>query len=325
MMLVRILLCSSLWMLAGWGLGPLDQEGGGSDGLPQSGAGPYRFAEADFETTADEPYVFAEPIVSLTDPAVRVTDEGAYEIFYTRSDDEGSQIWKVTLERLDTLPEKDPTLVLAASEDWEQGHVRAPSVVARGSEIFLYYAGGETDPAIGLAYSSDGGASFTKESSNPILTAATDPDTIIDGETWLMVAASPGGQRIALHQSTDGRTFSEGRSLVEARLGRAGAFDALGMAGPALRVRTSPAGRAHYGLFYAGLSENTDGDVVSGIGYQGSYDLQSWSAFLQGEPILQAGPAGAGGPAPVLGAAEALLFVHQPRQGRGRLAVSFGP
>ena len=322
---LRILLGLALCVLASCGLGPLDEPGGGDDGLPQSGAGPYRFAEPDFETTADEPYVFAEAIVSLSDPAVRITDQGYYEIFYTRSNEDGSQIWKVTLESLDTLPQSEATLVLGATDAWEDGVVRAPSLVVRGSELFLYYEGGRSEPGIGLARSTDGGASFSKEPANPLITAATDPDVIVDGDRWLMVSASPEGERIVLREGTSEQDFGEGRSLVEARLGRAGAFDAQGMAAPALRLRTSPAGRAHYGLFYAGLAPNTDGEVVSAIGYQGSFDLQSWSPFLEGEPILQAGPAGAGGPAPILGTTEALLFVHQPRQGRGRLAVGFAP
>lgn len=317
-----------LWVVAlsslACGLGPFAEQGGGDDRLPQSGAGPYVFAAADFDTSADEPYVLAQPIVSLTDPWVHILDDGRYEIFYTRSTEVESEVWRVRLESLDALPAEAPERVLAPSADWEGSVVRAPSLVVRGSEFFLYYEGGDDAPSIGLARSTDGGQTFVKDVSNPVITEAGDPDVIATEDSWLMVYIDPLGEQVLLREGQSAAVFGAPRSLVSARLG-AGTFDSLGIQSPALRRQTSAAGREHFGLFYAGLGPNADGEETSSIGYQGSFDLQQWTAFLEGEPILAAGPAGAGGPAPVLDGTDSLLFVHQARQGRGRLAVAFGP
>jgi len=306
---------------AGCGLGPFSDGGGGSENLPQSGAGPYRFAEPDFDTPADEPYVVSQPVVSLSDPAVRTLPGGGYEIFYTRKDDSSTQIWKVSLESFGALPVAGPTMVLAADASWEEGVVRAPSLVVRESELFLYYEGGLTMPSVGLARSTDGGETFAKEAANPLLLGARDPDVIADGDSWLMVHGDLRDRTIELRSSANGIDFAAPHPLISARLGEVGAFDALGIRAPALRVRISRAGRAQFGLFYAGLGENTDGDPVESIGYQGSFDGEHWEPFFDGEPILDANPAGAGGPAPVIGDTKSFLFVHQPRQGRGRIAV----
>ncbi|MCP4443830.1 MAG: glycoside hydrolase family 32 protein [Myxococcales bacterium] len=311
--------------LASCGMGPFAGEGGGDDNLPQSGAGPYLFAASDFETPADEPYILSQPIVSLTDPAVLEAPEGGYDVYYTRSDDEGSEIWKVSLHSLVELPLSPPERVLTADSEWEAGVVRAPSVVEVGAELFLYYEGGRDDPSIGLARSTDGGRSFSKVVGNPVVTFAKDPEVIIAGDRWLLVSGDIEGEQIVLRESNDGVSFGESRALITARLGREGVFDSSGIAAPALRLTVSPSGREHYGLFYAGVGNDSDGDLVSAIGYQGSFDTLEWFAFLQGEPILAAGSAGAGGPAPLLYGNESLLFVHQRRQGRGRLAVAFGP
>ncbi len=305
------------------GLGPFDAASGGDDNLPQSGGGPYLFPPADFDTPIDEPYILAQAVVSLTDLEVVRTASGSYEVFYTRTSEEGSEIWKVELSSLTELP-SEPTLVLAPSEVWEGSVVRAPSLVVQGSEVFLYYEGGDDAPAVGLAISDDGGATFTKHSGNPLITAARDPDVAVTGDRWLMVHGDT--QDEAIHLREGGATdFGESRPLIHARLGVRGAFDADGVSAPALRIQVSEAGRAHYGLFYAGVGPNADGEPLSSIGYQGSFDLEHWEAFLGGEPILDAGPAGAGGPSPMLFGTHSLLFVHQRRQGRGRLAVAYGP
>ncbi len=324
MMHLRDILCVVSLSSLACGLGPFAEPGGGDDRLPQSGAGPYVFAAPDFDTPADEPYVLAQPIVSLTDPWVHKLDDGRYEIFYTRSTEDASEVWRVRLESLDALPAEPPERVLAPSADWEGSVVRSPSLVVEGSEFFLYYEGGDDAPSIGLARSTDGGQTFAKDVSNPVVTEAGDPDVIKTEESWLMVSIDPLGEQIVLREGQSAAAFGAPRALVSARLG-AGTFDAFGVRAPALRRQTSSAGREHFGLFYSGLGPNADGEETSSIGYQGSFDLQLWTAFLDGEPILSAGPAGAGGPAPLLDGTDSLLFVHQARQGRGRLAVAFGP
>ena len=324
-MLLRKFLVLSMMSTIACGLGPFAEPGGGSENLPQSGAGPYLFPAPDFDTPVDEPYLLAQPVVSLTDPSVRTLANGDYEIYYTRNTDEGSEIWRFRLESLTSLPLSPPELVLAPSEAWEGSGLRAPSIVAGESELFLYYEGGDDAPAIGLARSSDGGQTFAKRGSGALIEDAAAPDVIAVDDYWLMVHASPEGSQIFLREGVDVDSFDEPRSIVRARLGVESAIDSLGIGAPALRRQISSAGREHYGLFYAGLGANSDGDAVSSIGYYGSFDLLAWTAFLGGGPILDAEPSGAGGPAPILNGTNSLLFVHQARQGRGRIAVAIGP
>ncbi len=320
---VRIFLAWGI-CLAACGLGPFDVESGGDDNLPQSGAGPYLFPPADFDTPVDEPYILAQALVSLTDPAVRLLPDGSsYEVFYTRTNADGSEIWKVVVESLVELP-SEPSLVLSATSSWEGTTVRAPSIVLSGSELFLYYEGGDEESGIGLARSTDGGQTFVKDAANPLIVQARDPDVVIAGERWLMVHGAIDGGEIFVREGREA-SFGTATPILRARLGVAGAFDALGVGAPALRAQERISGRTHFGLFYEGVGPNSDGEPISSIGYQGSFDLVNWAAFLDGEPILEAGPAGAGGPSPVLFGTESLLFVHQRRQGRGRLAVAYGP
>tara|TARA_R110002096_G_scaffold16898_14_gene58184 strand:+ start:22461 stop:23435 length:975 start_codon:yes stop_codon:yes gene_type:complete len=324
-MTLRKLLVLSSMSLAACGLGPFAEPGGGGENLPQSGAGPYLFPAPDFDTPVDEPYLLAQPVVSLTDPSVRILSSGDYEIYYTRNTDEGSEIWRLRLESLTSLPLTPPELVLAPSEAWEGTGLRAPSIVAGESEVFLYYEGGDETFAIGLARSADDGQTFVKHGSSPLIEDAAGPDVIAVDDYWLMVHADPEGSQIFLREGSDVDSFGEPRSVASARLGVQGAIDSLGIGAPALRRQISSAGREHYGLFYAGLGANSEGEAVSSIGYYGSFDLLAWTAFLGGGPILDAEPSGAGGPAPVLSGTNSLLFVHQARQGRGRIAVAIGP
>ena len=324
-MRVREFLIVASVLCVSCGMGPFAGPGGGDENLPQSGAGPYLFAAPDFETPADEPYILAQPVVSLTDPAVRQREDGLYEVFFTRTDADVGEIWKATYAGFDELPVQPPVRVLSADREWEAGVVRSPALVESGSELLLYYEGGVDSPSIGIARSTNDGLSFEKESDTPLVQDAKDPDVVISDGRWLLVYGDPAGEAIFLRTGSDERSFGEARLLLSARLGLVGAFDSLGVSAPALRIRTSSAGRDHFGLFYAGVGLTAEGEALSNIGYQGSFDTYEWAPFLAGEPILAAGPAGAGGPAPLLSGTESLLFVHQVRQGRGRLAIAFGP
>ena len=303
-------------------VGPFAGEGGGADNLPSLGAGPYRLLPADFDTSADEPYVVAKPIVSLLDPAVIATDNGAFEIYFAQIDDVQSEIWRVELASIYELLQDTPEQVLVADSAWEEGQVGAPCVVVDGDTTILYYQGGSDTPAIGRAVSTDGGRSFTKDPGNPIVSQGRDPYVSRHGEQWFMVYADLAEQKILMRESSEGQDFSEARELITARSGQEEAFDSQGLRSPALSVRDTLDGGMHFGLFYTGLSLNLDGELVEAIGYQGSFDTEHWERYLAGEPILDAGPAGAGGPAPVIGTSSAHLFFHQRRQSRGRIAVA---
>ncbi len=315
----------SLWALAACGMGPFAGEGGGDDNLPTSGTGPYLPLPADFDTPADEPYVLALPVVSLLDPSVYQRGDGGFDIYYTKVDDDSSEIWRADLPSLQELPVGIPEAVLVADSPWEEGRVGGASLVIDGSRMVLYYEGGLASVAIGRAVSSDGGRTFVKDDNNPIIANAGDPHVTLFEGRWYLAHVGPEQERIFISESNDGTTFASVRQALDARLGVDTAFDQLALRSPALHLRTTLSGSIHYGLFYTGLGFGSADEPIEAIGYVGSFDGEVWQRFMGGEPILQPGPSGAGGASPIVGATESLLFFHQLRQGRGRIAVATSP
>lgn len=317
------LLCCATSLAAGCGLGLFDEGSGGADNLPISGAGPYRLQEPDFETPADEPYVVAQAIVSLLDPAVLPLDETSYEIFYSRLDDESSEIWRVVLPAISELP-GEPTQVLRADAAWEEGAVGAAAVLRGDDSLVLYYRGGVDTPAIGRAISAGDGQPFVKDPDNPIASGDDPFVALVDGR-YIMLHTDAEHRRIFWRESEDGRRFDEAREILARRTGTPLAFDSERVAGPALVATPTLDDRQHFGLFYAGSRRDEADELVEAIGYAGSFEGYSWERSLDGQPIFAAGPTGAGGPAPVIRASRATLFFHQPRQGRGRIGVALSP
>ncbi len=306
------------------GLGLFADEGGGADNLPLRGAGPYRVQAPDFDTPADEPYVVAQPIVSLLDPAVLGDEIQGYEIFYTRIEDQSSEIWQVELPSIDQLPSSAPQPVLAADADWEQGVVASPSLFVDGEARLLYYRGGVDQRAIGRARSEGPGQPFVKDPGNPLF-AGDDPFLAKSGERSFLVYCDPEHRRIYLRESEGDDEFGEAQEILARRTGSELAFDRLAVSAPALLITPTLEGSLHFGLFYAGTTRNQADEAVEAIGYVARFEGESWQRFLKGTAIVDAGPAGAGGPAPVIGVSSATLFFHQPRQGRGRIAVALAP
>jgi hypothetical protein len=324
--MLRSSLLVALLAGAACGLGPFSDEGGGADNLPSLGAGPYRLLEADFDTPADEPYVHAQQVVSLLDPAVLERDDQGFDIFYSKLEEGTSEIWHVGLPDIHELVDTAPRRVLQADAPWEEGNVGGAALLVDGDRLILYYHGGTTSPAIGRAVSTDGGNTFVKDAANPIVDEGMDPHVVLFEESWLMVHVDAEQQRILLRESENGINFSTppARELLAARSGIDFAFDQLGLRGPVLDLRKTLDGGLHYGLFYTGLGRG-DPEAIEAIGYVGSFDSVLWERFLEGEPILQAGPTGGGGAAPVIGGSSSLLFFHQLRQGRGRIGVATSP
>jgi hypothetical protein len=316
---IGVLACA----LAACGMGPFADEGGGSSNLPVSGAGPYRVLSDDFDTPAEEPYVLAQPIVSLSDPAVLSRDDGGFDLYYTRQEDDTREIWHVTLSSIHELP-GTPRQILVADQPWEEGRIGSVSVVEDGDSLVLFYHAGAEGQMLGRAESRDGGATFVKNES-PIVDEAYDGSvTLFDGR-WFFVHVDEGEGRVLLRESDDGLVFSEAREIVEARYAIDGTFDQRALRSPALHLQETLSGETHFGLFYTGVSIDNEGNATEGIGYMGSHGGVEWQRFLEGLPILNPGAAGAGAPSPVVGTSSAHLFFHQPRQGRGRIAVGISP
>jgi hypothetical protein len=312
-------------VLSACGLGPFAGEGGGADNLPVSGTGPYLLLPADFDTPADEPYVLAQPIVCLLDPAVVERPDQGFDIYYTKVDDLTREIWRGTLPSTQELIDGPPEQILVADSAWEQGSVGGAALVVDVQNLVLYYHGGVAQPAIGRALSTDGGRTFVKDAGNPIISEGLDPHVAVHEGRWYMAHVDPQEERILLRSSDDGISFEEPTEVLAARTAVDTAFDQLALRAPALDLQTTIDGGLHFGIFYSGLGYSNADDPIESIGYLGSFDGVRWQRFMAGEPILQPGPTGAGGASPIVGATSSLLFFHQLRQGRGRIAVATSP
>ncbi len=316
---------AGLVLLCACGLGPFAGEGGGADNLPSSGTGPYLLLPADFDTPADEPYVHAQPIVSLLDPAVLPRSDQGFDIYYTKVDEDTREIWRAELPSTDDIINGPPEQILVADSGWEQGSVGGAAIVAFGQNLILYYHGGVSEPAIGRALSTDGGQTFIKDAGNPIIDEGLDPHVAVHEGRWYLAHVDPQEERIFLRESSDGISFSDPREVLAIRSGLDTAFDQLALRAPALDLQATVDGGLRFGLFYSGLGFSTADDPIESIGYLGSFDGEQWHRFMAGEPILKPGPTGAGGASPIVGATSSLLFFHQLRQGRGRIAVATSP
>lgn len=315
-------------ILAGCGLGFGDTPTGGADNLPTVGAGPYGKPAIDFDTPADEPFVVADSAASLRDPAVLPAPGGGFRLWFARTPDDGtgaSDIAYAELPAVTELPTRGPEVVMSPDQAWEEGRVAAPAVVDTGDELVMYYEGGHGDAAAtGRAISHDGGTTWQKYDQNPVVpllrpTAALTPDG------WLMYGVLPGEPGIWRATSADGLAWTLGDApVIVPRPNLPEAFDTLAVTDPYILVRETPAGRLHYGLFFAGWDPPAD-EPAAAIGYAGSYDGVVWERFGGPEPVLDPGIPSEHGPAVVVDAAQGVMFFHQERQRRQRIGVAVHP
>jgi hypothetical protein len=325
--------------LAGCGVGPFDDAPGGRDNLPTRAAGPYRKLEIDFDTPADEPYVVVDRRAHVRDPAPLARDDGGVRLWFTRAeiDSDGAsdtaEIWVAGVPSIVSLPDEAPSRALAADAAWEEDVVAEPSVVDLGEDhLVLYYRGGAAVPAVGRADSSDGGATWTKHPDNPLLAGARSPTAaFLPGGTVLLYYTAPGTPGIlAAASDDDGVTFDPLGPVITPRPDLDEAFDADAVGDPfalvTIPLDSTGADQVHIGLFFTGTRPPTTGDdpVVS-IGYAASYDGRTFARFLGPDPVLAGGPPSELGPAVLLVPAGGVLFFHEARQNRDRLAVSVHP
>src|SRR5690606_15744145 len=137
------------------------------------------------------------------------------------------------------------------------------------------------------------------------------------------------GIRVAT--SDDGVAFQQrGEPVVTPRPGLPEAFDPDALTDPfALVTPTrddSGVDRVHVGLFFAGQRPGEDpGEVLTSIGYAGSYDGLTFERFFGAAPVLDGRPPAEGGPAVMREGAGAILFFDEPRQARDRIGAAVHP
>ncbi len=282
---------------AGCGLGWTGESSGGGANLPTLGAGPYGRLPADFDTPAAEPAVIASRFDDYADPACLAREGGGIRLWFGLSTDDDppgvSAIGRAEVPSLHDLPDVAPLVAMVASEPWEEDRVAAPAVIARGRDLVMFYEGGIATPAIGMAISSDGGETWTREP-DPVLTGAADPTVTFADDRFHLFVTRPGEDGVWRATSEDGLGFAfDPAPAITPRPDLAAAFDALGVGDPFVLIQTSDAGRQHWGLWFTGTAETPDaGDAPTAIGFAGSFDGIAWERFGGAEPVLTAPAAG---------------------------------
>jgi hypothetical protein len=310
----------------GCGMGLFDEESGGADNLPTQGAGPYGKPDVDFDTPADEPYVLADRQASLTDPTALARDDGGYRIWFARQVEDtvpSAEIWMAEIPTIFDLPDVAPQAVMVADQAWEEGNVTEPAVIElAGGALVMFYRGGATAGAIGRADSNDGGRSWQKHPSNPLLTDAAEPTVALLDGRWQLYFTRPGTPGIFRAESTDGIGWTtDAEPVIVHRPDLIGAFDRVAVSDPHVAARHTQAGQSHFGLFFNGLND----DGFASIGYAGSFDGVDWVRFFGPDPVLSGMPPSENSPAAVLGTTTGTLFFSEERLNRQRIGVAVHP
>ena len=177
----------------------------------------------------------------------------------------------------------NPVLTSGASGSWDDYGVYGPCVIKEGGTYKMWYTGYSASSKvaqIGYATSTDG-SSWTKHSSNPVLTIGSSgkwdeagvgaPSVIKDGSTYKMwFGGSDVAQwwQIGYATSTDGISWTKYASNPVVTYGFSGSWNAWGVDAPSVVKDSST-----YHMLYIGL----DGSNVGSIGYAHSTDGISWT------------------------------------------------
>lgn len=279
------------------GFGLADDTSGGAEGLPTTGAGPFARLVADETTPAEEPWLAAERVFDLTQPALIARPGGGFTYFLTREPADlpagDTQIWRGALRDPRQLPDETPAPALVADQPWEEGHVAAPAIVALPDRLVMFYEGGLATPQLGRAESTDDGRTWQKAAA-PVLAGGRAPGAAFDGTRWLLAYTRPDAPGLWLARSTDGLAFTADLEPALVPTGIPRSFEQVEIASPCLAWLVESSGRGHWALWYAGLEEQPAvGDAPRyAVGYAASFDGMDWSRLAGGRPVLAA-PAGA--------------------------------
>jgi hypothetical protein len=300
----------------GCGLGVLDTNADGTAGLPTAGAGPYGRLAIDDTTPAAEPQLLDDNAAFLSDPSVLRDDDGRLRVWYVRApagDPALAAIHHAEVPDEHDVPDVGPVAVVVADQAWEEGRVAAPSVIEDGAGLVMYYQGGATTPAIGVARSTDG-TTWQKDPA-PVLPAAGAPGAVIvDGATWLFVTR-PGMPGIWRAVDAGQGFVLDAAPVVSPRPSLADAFDRATVGDPTALAVPRRGGGTRIHLWFTGTTEDPMEDPA--VGYAGSFDGVTWERFGLENPML----AGfATGPSVVLEASRGLMVFAEPN--RGRLAIT---
>jgi hypothetical protein len=299
-------------LLAGCGLGLVDETSGGAANLPTLGAGPFGRLPIDLSTPADEPFVLDDRTADFTDVACLPRADGGLRLWFAwaRDADPAPVIGYAELPSVYDLPDLPPRPVVTGGP----GTLGAPAVIAEPEGGLRMYL--QVDDGIGVTTSSDDGVSWS--AITPALADAAAPTaTIVDGTTHLFFVRDGAIWRA---RSAGGAAFVvDPEPAITARPGVPGAFDAATVGDPFVLVQRSDAGRRHWGLWFSGQA--TAGGNPA-IGFAGSFDGSRWERFAGVDPVLTPSAAG---PCALLEGPRAFLFYHDVRNLRRGIGAAVHP
>lgn len=277
--------------------GTLNDEGVVTSDVPSADMGPFR-ALQNKELKGTAPFVLDDSRAQYTDAAA--LSDGAGVIMYAVS---GGKI--VRTRSLDGRtfygigqPGKLPPVVLSPDQPWEGAAVVGPCAYRPSpsdAQVWLFYSavgGPEASGGIGLARSSDGGLTFTKDP-GPLLAGDVRSPTVFalpSGALAMLFTTTAG---IEEARSTDGgATWTRIPGPVLRASGIEGAFDAALVADPVAITRVTPAGRFHVRVLYTGATPAgaTAIGFAARYGEDGPLTRNSQPAFASGSQPAYAAP-----------------------------------
>jgi len=210
---------------------------------------------------------------TLTDPSALVVGDEVV-LYLTKTSPDGDAIVRTTSRDGTTFGA--PTLLLADAA--------APSVAARASGFWLAF---EDGAGIALAESDDG-LSFTRVASSG-LEGLSDPSLVVDGDRLIVFAVSAEGSIVRSEAGSD-HTFSAPTVVLAPIAECTNAFgepvpcwDGTALAGPDVRVATTPTGRTIWRMWFTGRTS-----VHTDLGFAASSDgITGWTRYAFNPVIKQ--------------------------------------
>ncbi len=285
-------------LLAGCGANKFSES---SDGIPFAGTDAWQ----KIDQLPDRSNALGVQAVSLAapfgdqlhDPCALTLADGSTALYFTS--DAANAVGR-TQAAADAVTWERTSVVMRASEGWEQGSVRGLSVLERAGRFEAWYAGGD-GAGIGRAVSADG-IRWTKEPRTPVLVATETwergsvraPAVAVapDGGLWMAYEVGDGAA-LAIATSDDGISWTRTGTAASGGVGtilepgEPGAWDAARVAAPALAIERTAAGRTVFRLWFGGMADND-----FSIGEAASYDGRSWTASPYNPVLAESPPLG---------------------------------
>lgn len=299
----------------------------GDRDLPSSGVGPFReLRSAEMGLSLVAPNVVDDKSARSRDASILDLDgdPATFEVagYFAAGEGGVDGAAPVAIRRSVALDgrsfDRQSEVVLEVTEAWEGGTIGAPSAIAVGDEVWLYYAAAG---GIGLARSADG-VTFEK-APGPVLAVAEDGWDAGAAPRSPSVIALAGGGLAMFYEATIGgvSAIGEARSdggeawtrvadgpVLEAGPSGEEAYDDAGVGAPCALAGETSLGRPVMRLYYA--AEGSQGKRV--IGLAGRFED---GPFERGaSAVMGAGSSRAPGePAAIAFEGVTLLFVTQHR------------